>query len=76
MKKFTLRIREVRMLESEISAKTEEAAAARLKALYLDGETAIFTNPTFLDTEIHNSEGVELEVIEFPSSDPFPPLRK
>ena len=76
MKKFTLWIREVRMLETKISAKTEEAAAAKLKAHYLDGETAISTNPTFLDAEIHNSEGVELEIIEFPSSTPFPPLRK
>jgi hypothetical protein len=76
MEKFTLRIREVRILESEISAKTEEAAAAKLKARYLDGDTEIATNPTFLDVEVRNSKGVELEVLELPSSTPFPPLRK
>lgn len=66
METFTLRIREVRMLEVEITGKSEEAATAKLKALYLDGETAIASAPTFLDVEVQNLKGVELEVVELP----------
>ncbi len=61
---FRLCLREVRFLKAEIKAKSEEAAAATLKARYLNGET-VLSDSEIIDVEISNSRGVEIEVIDF-----------